>query len=136
MINTQTMKSIFALLFLVVFSAACPINAKPLTANQTDNGRTIELQVGQSLVLNLGSNPTTGYSWVFDGKSNYILAQEGKPVYNPDSTGKGLVGVGGVERWTFRAVRKGRETLRLDYRRPWEQAVEPAERVEFPVIVK
>jgi inhibitor of cysteine peptidase len=113
-----------------------PTQAEPLTANDADNGRTIELNVGQSLVLTLGANPTTGYSWVFDDQSSQIVVREGKPTYNADTPGKGLVGGGGVEQWTFRAVKPGTETLRLDYRRPWEQADAPASRVEFPVIVK
>ena len=112
-----------------------PLHAQPQIASDVDNGRTIELQVGQAFQLMLGSNPTTGYRWVYDGKSS-IVVQEGQPVYAADNPDKGLMGGGGVERWTFRALKPGTETLRLEYRRPWEQAVEPANRVEFPVIVK
>ncbi len=113
-----------------------PLHAKPQKATDADNGRTIELQVGQAFQLTLGSNPTTGYRWVFDGQSSGIVVQEGKPVYAADNPDKGLMGGGGIEHWTFRAVKPGMETLRLEYRRPWEQAVAPANRVEFPVIVK
>jgi inhibitor of cysteine peptidase len=87
-------------------------------------------------VLTLGANPTTGYGWVFDDQSTHIVAREGKPTYTADMPGRGLAGAGGVERWTFRAVKPGMETLRLDYRRPWEQNLAPASRVEFPVVVK
>ncbi len=113
-----------------------PLHAKPQIASDADNGRTIELQVGQAFQLTLGSNPTTGYRWVFDGHSSGIVVQEGQPVYAADNPEKGLMGGGGIEHWTFRAVKPGTETLRLEYRRPWEQAVAPANRVEFPVIVK
>ncbi len=131
------MKPIYvSMLLIATLSTACLANAKPLIANDTDSGRSIELQVGQKLVLSLGSNPTTGYSWVFDGKNTNIIAQEGKPVYTPDKKAQGMVGSGGVERWTFRAKKTGTETLRLDYRRPWEQGVAPASHVEFPVTVK
>ena len=112
-----------------------PLHAQPQIASDADNGRTIELQVGQAFQLMLGSNPTTGYRWVYEGKSS-IIAQQGKQVYAADNPDKGLMGGGGVERWTFRALKPGKVTLRLEYRRPWEQAVEPANRVEFPVIVK
>jgi inhibitor of cysteine peptidase len=125
---------------LILLTAALmtdsPTRAAPLTANDADNGHTIELKVGQALVLTLGSNPTTGYGWVFDDQSTQIVAREGKPTYTADMPGRGLVGSGGVERWTFRAVKPGTETLRLDYRRPWEQNLTPASRVEFPVVVK
>ena len=112
-----------------------PLHAKPQKATDADNGRTIELQVGQALKLTLGANPTTGYRWVYDGKTS-IVVQEGQPAYAADNPEKGLMGGGGIEHWTFRAVKPGTETLHLEYRRPWEQAVEPANRVEFPVIVK
>ena len=52
-----------------------PTQAEPLTANDADNGRTIELNVGQSLVLTLGANPTTGYCWIFDDQSSQIVVR-------------------------------------------------------------
>ncbi len=125
-----------SLVFLASLMITNPLHAKPQKATDADNGRTIELQVGQAFQLTLRSNPTTGYRWVFDGQSSGIVVQEGKPVYAADNPDKGLMGGGGIEHWTFRAVKPGTETLRLEYRRPWEQAVAPVNRVEFPVIVK
>ena len=123
-------------LLLALLMITSPVYATPQTASAADNGRTIELHVGQTLTLTLGANPSTGYRWVFDGNASHIVVQQGEPVYAADHPGEGLMGGGGIEHWTFRAVQPGAETLRLDYRRPWEKTLAPANRVEFPLIVK
>jgi predicted secreted protein len=44
-----------------------------------------------------------------------------------------LPGVGGFETWKLRATKVGRETLKFEYRRPWEKNVSPAKTVLFNV---
>ena len=52
----------------------------------------------------------------------------------PDA--EGVVGAAGKEVWTFHAEAKGKSTIYMEYRRPWEQGVEPAETFTLTVIVK
>ena len=40
-------------------------------------------------------------------------------------------GSGGSETWRFRAVKPGRETVRLEYRRAWEPASPPERTFTF-----
>ena len=52
----------------------------------------------------------------------------------PDA--KGVEGAAGKEVWTFHAEEKGKSTITMEYRRPWEQDVEPAKTFTLTVIVK
>ena len=56
-------------------------------------------------------------------------------IYVPPEA-KGVEGAGGKEVWTFHAEEKGISTISMEYRRPWEEGVEPAETFTLTVIVK
>ena len=47
-----------------------------------------------------------------------------------------MVGAGGTEIWTFRAVREGKTTLTFGYVRPWEKGIAPVKTVAWPVTVR
>jgi len=72
------------------------------------------------------------FSWIL-GKLNHLgLRGVNHQAVHPF----GMVGVGGTEIWRFRAVKVGRQTLRLDYARPWETGVAPVKIVSFNVVVQ
>jgi predicted secreted protein len=47
-----------------------------------------------------------------------------------------MVGAGGSEIWTFKAVGRGRTVVRLKCVRPWEQDVPPVEIAEYEILVQ
>lgn len=93
---------------------------------EADAGHLIALRIGQELVLNLDSNPSTGYRWVQAETEKPVLVVLGKPAYKPASR---LPGAGGLESWTFRAVERGEQSLKLEYLRPWEKNTPPAKTI-------
>lgn len=104
-------------------SYALTLAARPgatITVGQAANGKTIRLHVADTLVVRLPGNPTSGYRWSLTRlpSSLHLLAS----TYLP-STGKRL-GQAGTYVFRFEA-RKGSGTLRLVYRRPWEQQKPP-----------
>ncbi len=101
-----------------------------LTAN--DNGRSIELQVGQVLAFTLDANPSTGYSWEMTKIDQKILQQIGEAEFTPDST---LPGAGGQQVFRFKAVSAGQTALNLIYHRTWEKDVAPLQTFSLQVIV-
>jgi inhibitor of cysteine peptidase len=78
-----------------------------------------------TFILNLKSNPTTGFSWFLrDYNANLIEAVKHEFAANPD---KKLMGAPGYESWTFKvkpaAFKVPQQTIiRLVYARPWEPA--------------
>jgi inhibitor of cysteine peptidase len=102
-----------------------------------DNGGQVALSVGQSLVVTLASNPTTGYSWQVAEGTGTVLAQVGEAIYRETpQEGTPLVGVGGTETFRFEARAAGQTSLLLEYRRPWEETVEPVETFSVDVVVR
>jgi inhibitor of cysteine peptidase len=103
-----------------------PVGEVVLTG--ADNGRAVALEQGQVLLISLASNPTTGHTWEVVAVDEAILRQEAEAEYVASDTAQTPVaGAGGTETFRFRAEGSGETELRLVYRRPWEEGVEPAE---------
>lgn len=100
-----------------------------------DNGKAIELEVGQTLAITLDSNPTTGYSWEAAGEHDE-LAQVGEPEYKQRNQDKQMVGSGGQETLRFEAKKAGLVHLELVYHRPWEEGAQPAETFAVDVTIR
>jgi inhibitor of cysteine peptidase len=94
-----------------------------MTLTDQDNGKTIDLTKGTTLVVKLASNASTGYSW---------SVQSHSPLFKPlDSSYKeqkqpAQVAAAGVQTFQWQATGPGNTTLRLEYRRPWEKSEPPA----------
>ncbi|MBN2542537.1 protease inhibitor I42 family protein [bacterium] len=98
--------------------------AKPnVIVNESDKGREISLSIGQVLVIQLEANPTTGYTWEFEGDS-FILKQLDEPKFQSETD---MVGAPGVQEFSFKVTGRGQEILNLVYHRPWEKDTIPAE---------
>lgn len=94
------------------------------------------LKVGQTLVVTLASNPSTGYSWTISGAPDgAVLTQDGDITYTPSNPDVVMPGSGGSETVRFTATAAGTTTIVLDYRRPWETDVPPVETVTIDVTV-
>lgn len=97
------------------------------------SGKQVELSVGQTLVVTLASNVTTGYSWsLTENSDSSVLSETGNEYIAPQTT---LIGAGGTEEWTFQALKKGTSTISMGYSRPWE-STPPAETFNLTVVVK
>lgn len=101
--------------------------------DDTDSGGEVVLNVGDTLLLSLESNPTTGYGWDITEIDQTIL-QETQHEYEAESPS--LVGSGGREMWRFQAQGSGSAALRLEYKRPWEEGVEPEKMFSVQVVVR
>ncbi|HXO95208.1 MAG TPA: protease inhibitor I42 family protein [Chthoniobacterales bacterium] len=107
--------------------------APPQALTEADANHKVVLGIGQDLMVKLESNRSTGYSWSLTESENPILTSLRKPTYKISGA---LPGAGGVETWTLRATKIGRETLKFEYRRPWEKKMPPAKTVLFHIAVQ
>jgi inhibitor of cysteine peptidase len=91
--------------------------AQIVQLSEADDGRAITLRVGDTLEVNLPSNPSTGYAWQAMPSPSPILEPMGEPTFRPDGGG---VGAGGRVTLRYRAALTGVLELTLAYRRPVE----------------
>jgi inhibitor of cysteine peptidase len=98
-----------------------------------DDGGQVALAPQQVLAVELESNPTTGYGWEAVDVDRAVLRQVGEADYRQ---GADRLGSGGVQTFHFQAVGAGQTTLKLVYRRPWEQGVAPLKMFTVGVTVR
>ncbi|MEB3292390.1 MAG: protease inhibitor I42 family protein [Synechococcales bacterium] len=92
-------------------------NAAAVTLSQADSGKTVTLQQGQTLILQLDENPTTGYRWELPS----LPATELQLMRDQfTSSNSGAMGAGGQRTLTFQAGNPGQVNLVLHNRRAWE----------------
>src|SRR5262245_61588012 len=103
--------------YVVSDNTGSGIGRKEMTLTRGDNGKTIEVQAGDSVVVRLDENPTTGFIWAIDQDNDDIL-----PLRHSDYTmapGAGIGG-GGQRTLTFQAQKAGTVSLQLKLWREWE----------------
>src|SRR5512139_2495516 len=81
-----------------------------------DNGRTVEFRVGDTVLLLLHENATTGYRWALDPPdAGLVCVHEARYL-----GGSAAVGSPGVVEWQFDAKAPGTAVIRLKLWRHWE----------------
>ena len=108
-----------AVMMLVV--GACQ-SASGIMIDESANGTTFSVAVGEILDVALQANPSTGFTWEVTVVDETILRPFGEPTFDPEST---LVGASGTMHLMFEALAAGTTTLELAYHRPSE-SVAPA----------
>ena len=127
----------FIMAAVIGVALAAGSGAGTTTVYAEDSGSTIEMTVGGTLVITLESNPTTGFSWALVANSDETVVGEVDHEYVADETGETpMVGSGGVENWTFKALAKGESTISMEYSRPWEGGEKAVQTFDITVVVK
>lgn len=96
----------------------------PVTASLSDSGGTASLVPYQPLVVRLPTNPSTGYVWSYAVAGDDVLRLD--TVTGEAPAPDGMVGVPGLEVWSFRAQGTGTAVLTYVYARPSEKNALPA----------
>jgi len=79
----------------------------------------VEVNAGDSVVATLCSNPTTGFRWEPVQISDQSVIEQTDHQFLPPEE-KNIVGGVGQEVWTFKALKKGMSTIRMEYDQPWQ----------------
>jgi len=88
----------------------------PTTYQQND--KDISARAGETFVIEIEGNPTTGYQWeLSEGDEQFQLV--GKDYALPGSE----IGAATKERFTIKALKPGSTTLNFKYKRAWETEV-------------
>ncbi|AVU74273.1 peptidase inhibitor I42 [Pseudomonas sp. Fig-3] len=120
--------------FSLALLSACATQPKHNVTVEKLSQCPVQLTNGQNLILNLPSNPSTGYRWAVQDSAGGVLKALGPEVYrNPEDAG--IVGAAGVSTWRFQAFAAGTGRLRLTYQQPWAPEVPPVETFDCAISV-
>jgi predicted secreted protein len=107
-------KLILFLLLLATFSLLSCKETDIISKDQ--NGNIIPIHFDTDFEIALKSNPSTGFSWeITDIDSSKIHFKE--RYFTSEDT---LPGASGIEHIVFKAIQKGKSSLKLGYLRSWE----------------
>jgi inhibitor of cysteine peptidase len=109
--------------------------AAEVRVDEANDGETIEIDSGGTLIVSLPSNPTTGYAWSISDPTGG-LEQQGSAQYVPASTTTPLLGSAGTEVFRFKARSAGEYNLSFAYARSFEPNVPPIDTFRITVKVQ
>jgi inhibitor of cysteine peptidase len=79
----------------------------------------VEMLNSEIIIVKLGSNPSTGYTWSEAAITHPdVIKQISRNYEEPANTG--VVGAGGTEVWVFKAADTGLAMIKMTYSRPGE----------------
>jgi inhibitor of cysteine peptidase len=83
--------------------------------DESVNGQTIDLAIGQTIEIRLRENPTTGFRWQLMGGDRTVCAMTSDTF----KRASGPPGHGGEHSWIVEAVGPGECNIEFRYRRAW-----------------
>ncbi len=123
-------------LLLVLMAAFVPAHsdAAPRTFADSDKGAQARLKVGETFVIRLRSNPSTGYMWSVAPESADLVSLTGTSSTEPPKNG--MVGQPIFQIFDFKAVKRGSGVLALHYVRSWEKPAADETRFTLRITVR
>jgi inhibitor of cysteine peptidase len=91
--------------------------------DESCNGQTVDLAVGENIEIRLRENPTTGFRWQVTGNDRAVCTMT-SDAFNREA---GPPGHGGEHSWVFEAVRPGECDIEFRYQRPWADPASPGQ---------
>lgn len=107
----------------------------PLVITKEADGKTVTMAQGKAALIALKGNPTTGYLWTVASIDGKAVAQDGDVQYVPDKAKPGSVGTGGTFQLQLVARQKGKATITMHYKRPFEKDKPPVETFKVTIEV-
>jgi inhibitor of cysteine peptidase len=106
--------------------------AREVTVSNADDGRTVEIDQGDTIVVDLEENISTGYSWMLEDLPESVM----QVVDDSRIAASGArLGAPGRRRITIAASGPGEATIKASLRRPWERG-RPAQTYTIRVVVR
>jgi predicted secreted protein len=112
--HTTGLLVVLAVLIGVVLSAGCLEQAY----SSESNGSIISMKPGDTAVISLGENPSTGFVWNVTTRGDLGITRKEYASGNPIGEVMGMVGSGGSRTWHLSIGKDHIQTFSADMRRP------------------
>ncbi|MFA4825033.1 MAG: protease inhibitor I42 family protein [Methanoregula sp.] len=129
--HTTGMIVTLAILAVVLSAAGC----LGQTYGSGNNGSTIRMAPGDTAVISLAENPSTGFVWNVTTTGDIKITGDGYSSGNPIGELMGMVGSGGSRTWHISIGNDPIQTFSADLRRPGEPVNRTLRSFEITFIV-
>ncbi|MFA5838342.1 MAG: protease inhibitor I42 family protein [Candidatus Paceibacterota bacterium] len=128
--------AVVIVLGLIIFSDKSDIPAQ--TGEKDIQTNIIQTTNGEEFIVELDSNPSTGYTWVYDFDKEYVTFIEklNKKTFPQQIEGAEIVSAPIQEVFKFKVLKTGETKINFYYLREWEIDVAPIDQKAFDVIIK
>lgn len=86
--------------------------------SEPEQHRALTVMRGNKFKIELQSNPSTGYRWYLVFFNKTILKLKSSE-FAPKTANQ--IGTAGIQRFNFEAKKEGTASIKLVYKRPWEE---------------
>lgn len=124
------MNKLVYLLLICVIPTMYSCKEKKVT--YADNGKVIDLVVGQVLKIELPANTSTGNTWRRIAYNDSVIIKKGKPNY---MLGDDRIGSPGVYYYRFTAIAEGKSVLQMEYGSKYDDKKPALKNFEITVVV-
>ena len=101
--------------------------------DESHNGKTVDIPIGDTIEIRLPENASTGFRWNVTSRCESILAMTSDRREPPASSARGAPG---QHQWQLQATAAGECDFELAYQRPWDGDVPPGRSFKLHVRVK
>ena len=102
----------------VVLTVAKTQSWQPRSYTVDGEGYSVQVVNGNELLLDLDTNPTTGYSWAITSAPEQFASDYDN--YIQDEAEEGMTGVGGTQEYHIIALNDGTGIMTLEYKQDWD----------------
>lgn len=104
-----------------------------ISINQDSADQRIDVSVGDSIVVTLPENPTTGFRWILNTDLSPVAELRSDAF---DQGGREMFGAPGSRRFTFVVAQAGEANLGLENRQEWEPDASAAKTFSITVVAR
>ncbi len=106
-----------------------------LIVDESASGTEVKLAIGESVIVKLASNPSTGFQWELAELTDETVLKQTNQLFSIEGTDP-PPGTPGKESWVFEAIGAGTSTISMEYSRPWEGGEKAVEIFTLTVIAE
>jgi inhibitor of cysteine peptidase len=104
-----------------------------VTISEAQTGSSVEVQVGDRVIITLEETPTSGFRWELDALDEAILEFESSDFVPADPS---LLGGGGARQVSLRVKQAGSAHIALKLWRAWEGEASVTRRFEAEILAR
>lgn len=122
---SKIIRSFFAVPVLLLCASCGMFSSGQVVLTEKDSGSVINVKTGDTIVIRLEANPTTGYLWTTSVPDDMVVREIDSRYVPFKDQPQGLAGAPSTKVFTYVVTGPGEAGIKMEYKRPWESGKAP-----------